>query len=921
MFFLLFLCMSLSAVSIDVQFDSLEHSHADIDVFLATPVPILDVHCVSDIPVERDEFLYLTSWYPGMQFDASACKRGLAYLARKKHFSCAQLTIHQGKLEVYLVGVCRLKELHISGVSSKKDQYEQVYLIERGELFDEKKHAYGKAYIAQELRDDGYLNAQIVDRIVYDEADKTVQVFFTIKKNKQFKITACVVQGVDDLPVHQELYAACTRALNGKTYRAALLNKQGKKIKEQLAYLGYVQAQVFLEEQVDYRARTVTCIFTVEPGQRRTCVYQGNDTFTREQINAFFASYGTGALYFPSSFLAEELAQWYQKKGFLDVVVQVHEQDGVLTFLIQEGARIVVDQVVVHGATQDITAFIHRIPKARSIDDELLHAVATELTAWYRHAGYMHAQVSTSIQRIGGKCAVVLHINEGDRSIICKVHIPASVDLERQMAAYVGTPYQEQVVHSQKRLIADYVRKKGYVQSVIEPEVSYDKQGNTQYVTIAWHLSGADRELTFGKTVVVGQTSIPFRYMQRTFVQPNTPWDQTVVESFVQHCKELGIFRSVHIYPDVSHEGAVPIVAHVVDDSPFEFRLRAGALGVSRNVAWREGATYKVGGSFVWKNPCKRADMLSVDVDMTLFEQYASVYYRLPLFWGPACRMTCKGYSNRYKQPVFLGSNEPLYNAVQEGLVLELSNRYRGYTFGLTGGFEYMETELSGLESARAINFSPALVNVRVPYLYAQPTCVIDSLDNKVDPHAGFLTVISCKAMVPFHEQVTTFLKILFEQSWFAPLASRVVCAIRLRLGHIFNQKFSQIMPPERFFLGGPNSIRGYYQDLVPPLGLLRRHGDCQFVPQGGRSVCSATVEVRFPVYKDVYAGIFNDSGILIGDEFAALLKERFVSAVGCGLRYNTPVGPVRFDLGVRLNKMPVDQPRVAFFLTLGHAF
>jgi len=177
--------------------------------------------------------------------------------------------------------------------------------------------------------------------------------------------------------------------------------------------------------------------------------------------------------------------------------------------------------------------------------------------------------------------------------------------------------------------------------------------------------------------------------------------------------------------------------------------------------------------------------------------------------------------------------------------------------------------------------------------------------------------------MIPFQKKYkdTFFLKLLFEQSFFVPIKS-IVAAFRLRFGHIFYRELSSIMPSERFYLGGSHSLRGYEADLAPPLGIfVDEETKEHIVPRGGRSMCNANIELRFPVFKKMGGVIFQDFGILSSDIFADFKPHNILAATGFGGRFFTPLGPLRFDIGWKWRRETSVERSYAWFLTFGQAF
>ncbi len=116
----------------------------------------------------------------------------------------------------------------------------------------------------------------------------------------------------------------------------------------------------------------------------------------------------------------------------------------------------------------------------------------------------------------------------------------------------------------------------------------------------------------------------------------------------------------------------------------------------------------------------------------------------------------------------------------------------------------------------------------------------------------------------------------------------------------------------KRFFAGGSTSMRGFPFQTLGPL-------DANEDPIGGNSLLVGNFEIRFPIYKDFGGVVFFDYGNVYKDEFDYRL-DQLKYAPGAGLRYNTIIGPVRFDFGYALNPEPGIR-RYQFFFSIGQAF
>jgi outer membrane protein assembly complex protein YaeT len=136
-----------------------------------------------------------------------------------------------------------------------------------------------------------------------------------------------------------------------------------------------------------------------------------------------------------------------------------------------------------------------------------------------------------------------------------------------------------------------------------------------------------------------------------------------------------------------------------------------------------------------------------------------------------------------------------------------------------------------------------------------------------------------------------TFVKLTVEGRYYQPLWDNIILATRLELGGIEPYGDDAEIPFNvRFFAGGPGSVRGFALDKLGPL-------NAEGGPIGGNSLIEGSVEVRFPIVGALGGAAFIDFGNVFRDSFTYRLDDlRY--AVGPGIRYNTPIGPIRLDIG-----------------------
>ena len=134
--------------------------------------------------------------------------------------------------------------------------------------------------------------------------------------------------------------------------------------------------------------------------------------------------------------------------------------------------------------------------------------------------------------------------------------------------------------------------------------------------------------------------------------------------------------------------------------------------------------------------------------------------------------------------------------------------------------------------------------------------------------------------------------------------------AARLGLARTFDDEV--LIPSERFFAGGANTVRGYRED---DLGARSVFDDAE----GGSALLVLNGELRFPVYRWLKGVGFVDVGNVYPKLSDISLGDVQIG-VGAGARFDTPFGLIRFDLGIPANRRSFD-PRWRIHVGLGHAF
>jgi outer membrane protein assembly factor BamA len=293
-----------------------------------------------------------------------------------------------------------------------------------------------------------------------------------------------------------------------------------------------------------------------------------------------------------------------------------------------------------------------------------------------------------------------------------------------------------------------------------------------------------------------------------------------------------------------------------------------------------------------------------------------------------------------YSQPHFIGSQWQSLTSFS----LERNSENPLFTAGLGDLSFQVERLISRKENIRlqlryAFN-KTTLSHLLVPELVLDQdrhvrlstwsaTLIRDTRDKPLDAHRGSFSTVNFGITPTAFGSSANFAKLFGQYAYYRPVHSLVLAnSIRLGLATPFSGSF--VPTSQLFFSGGGTSLRGFPIDeagpqrLVPFCNVLKGQSGCVnvTVPVGGRQLFILNSEARFPlgITKALGGVVFYDGG----NVYSAINFHNFVNhysnTVGFGLRYATPIGPVRIDIGRNLNPVPGINP-LQYFITIGQAF
>ncbi len=681
---------------------------------------------------------------------------------------------------------------------------------------------------------------------------------------------------------------------------------------------------------------------------------------------------------------SNDIVAHYQQQGFYNATVDVEERLAgnvwTTTFNIKPGEHFRLEAVTFTGnqkvparklaeivqtartgGFRTFVASLFRRPTG-GLQRAQLSADREALQSYYRLSGFSQAEVGNPVVKTNAATHTMnvdFPIVEGPQTLVSSVSIEGVQQVKPnelpKLTLKPGDALNPQVEQNDTIALQTFYADRGNaeVQVTAREDVSPDKTAAKVTYTIA-----EGPKVTVGDVVVRGNTYTQSTVVARTAqLEKGEPFNFLKILEAQRNLYRLGIFQRVDVQPE--HAGTSVAERNVtVSVEEGKDLTVAGSVGAaSSSLDLSQGIKPLGSASIAHRDLFGTGRYLGLELIYARPRKEAFLTYREP-FIGP--------YDIPLQLTVFQSTN-PRRGAllVQRGMFAEVT-KVAGYQTRWSMRYEYRisnckEGSVCALaEQALLPGVDRTLTNVKISSL--TPAFFWDRRDDSIDPHHGFFTTASVEYAFPAIAAEAHFLKEFAQGSWYLPVTTRSVFAMSGRMGLIQDfggplvanpttgvlERTAGVPISERFTGGGDSSHRAFALDLLgitcadprdaatcapdksgaTLVDLIDENGKHVTAPIGGRSIFIFNTEYRFPIAGPFGGTLFADAGNVFADTRIRFSDLRY--GVGTGLRYLSPVGPVRLDVGYKLNRRilrfddtgkAVFEKPFAYFLTLGYAF
>ncbi len=862
-------------------------------------------------------------------------------------------------------------------------QFSYTRLMEVVDLADEDPYDSDRLPLSEQalqefLKTNGYFRATVRSHAEIDDAHQLVNIAFAVTLGKQARVDKVSIEGPDQpetatlLHTVRSLRARLTGALlkPGRPYNADRLKAATALIKLRLSQQRRLASSVKQNPPVFHPENNrVDVSFKIELGPIVNVKAQGAKLspipfLANRQLKRLIPIYSEGTI---DRDLVEEgqqnLIDFFQKKGYSDAKVNIDFQkkdDQILVvYQIDRGKKHKVEGITFSGnrqiSDQDLMAQVtvkrSHLWSHGGVSPKLLKQSVSNLEAIYRDKGYESVKVSSRVVPDELKLRINFEIVEGQQTLVDNVQITGNISVpENELAAPVGFQLRSGGPYSPRRLSEDRNRitatylNRGYLNAEVKATITR-RSDDLHRVIVAYGID--ERQVvTVNSILYLGQKNTRVDLIAKMAKVPvEAPMRKGELLEAESRLYDLNVFDWSSVGPEkpITDQTDEQVLVKV-----HEAKRNDLTYGFGFEVARRGGNVPSGTVAVPGLPPVELGKNKLAQSEATFASPLGSIEYtrRNVRGLGETASGTIvlarldQRFISTYTQPRFLGSQwsslasfsvertseNPLFTAGLGDLSFQVEKVIsRKHSTRLQLRYDFNKTLLSHLLVPELV--LPQDRNVRLSTLSG--TLIQDTRDKPLDAHRGTFATINLGITPKAFGSSANLAKLFAQYAYYKELHS-VVFANSIRVGLASPFAGSFVPTSQLFYSGGGTSLRGFPIDeagpqrLVPFCNVLSNQTGCVnvTVPVGGRQLFILNSEARFPlkIMKPLGGVVFYDGG----NVYSAINLNNFVdnysNTVGVGLRYSTPIGPIRIDIGRNLNPVPGIKS-TQFFITLGQAF
>ncbi|MBI4384172.1 MAG: outer membrane protein assembly factor BamA [Nitrospinae bacterium] len=617
----------------------------------------------------------------------------------------------------------------------------------------------------------------------------------------------------------------------------------------------------------------------------------------------------------------DEVSRVYHDKGFFFVDVKVESDispENLVNVVIRvvEGGKVSIETIRFSGnksfadkelrkqmETQEKTWFAF-LDESGIYKKDVLKLDLLRVEGYYHDNGFLRVRVlepQIEINKKKKEIHITIPVEEGERYKIAKIHMAgddtlSAEELRKAVATKEGDTYNESQVRNDVLAVTELFSKKGYAYADVNPTTNVNDKQKT--VDIKMEIEKG-KKVYVGDISIVGNTRTRDNVVRREFrLKEGDQFDSEKLKRSKQRINNLNFFEDVKIDTKRGKNPELIDIATTVTEKP------TGSVTVGAGFSSVENFIFT--GSIAQDNLFGRGQKLAFMASLSSVRTNFNLSFTDPRLFDSEVL----GGVDVFKRDFNFFS----FRSESAGSGLRFGRNLGEYDWlGLNYRFEEVEVSDVAPEDVTEFLRNETRVTSRIG-----PTYVHDTRDDFLNPSSGWRHVVRFE-IAGGALGGTNFHRSGYEMTYYRPLIAKLVGMVHAEINYADGYGNEELPIFERYFMGGPNTLRGYTIRNVGP----KNNKD---EPIGGNQSVLINVEAQYPFTKAFRGFLFYDRGNVYGTgPILSATADNFDpgvmrSSVGAGIRFVSPFGPIGVSYGIKLDQRDGEKPG-EFHFSAGSAF
>ncbi|PIQ96906.1 MAG: outer membrane protein assembly factor BamA [Nitrospinae bacterium CG11_big_fil_rev_8_21_14_0_20_56_8] len=617
----------------------------------------------------------------------------------------------------------------------------------------------------------------------------------------------------------------------------------------------------------------------------------------------------------------DKISNFYHDKGYFFVKVKVDtkvtpENLVEMVIHIDRGDKVSIekirffgnkhfkDKVLIDKMETKATSWLSWLDDSGIYKKDLLKLDMFRIETFYHDNGFIKVRVLDPKVDIDEKAKAIyinIPVEEGPQYRVGKVEVAGDETVSKEEIFKVikiktGDIYNVSLVREDVLNISELYSQRGYAYADVNPKSKINEEDKTADMSLE---VDKGRQVYVGEVTILGNTRTRDNVIRREFrLKEGDLFDSEKLKRTKQRINNLQYFNDVKVDTRRGKEPDQIDITTTVTERP------TGTISV--------GAGFSSVENLIFNASISQDNLFGTGKKLKFITQLSSIRSDFDLSYTDP---------RIFDSEILFGAD--LFNTDQDFFSFRSRNRGAGIRLGrilseyesVALKYRFDDVLISGVDSAQETDF---LRNEKRNTSRIAPSYTYDSRDDFLNPSNGWRHVIKSDiAGGPLGG--TDFVKFGYEVIKYTPLFAGLVFAAHAEVNWADGYSGDTLPAFERFFMGGPSSLRGYTVRDVGPK-------DSSGNPIGGNQSLLFNLELQYPFTKAFRGFLFYDRGNVFGSGPLLNTTVRHMdlgemrSSFGAGIRFLSPFGPIGFAYGIKLDPKEGEK-KAEFHFSAGSAF